>query len=64
MILVVNKLTELSGPKINQTEWFSEFIRSFQSENLKKKMIPIWFQILESKKMTGIKLNQTKKTPL
>jgi hypothetical protein len=64
MILGVNKLTELSGPKINQTEWFSEFIRSFQSENLKKKMIRIWFQILESKKMTGIKLNQTKKTPL
>lgn len=36
MILGVNKLTELSEPKINQTEWFSEFIRSFQSENLKK----------------------------
>lgn len=31
------QITELSGPKINQTEWFSEFIRSFQSENLKKK---------------------------
>lgn len=38
MILGVNKLTELSGPKINQTAWFSEFIRSFQSENLEKKM--------------------------
>jgi hypothetical protein len=37
MILGVNKLTELSGPKINQTAWFSEFIRSFQSENLEKK---------------------------
>lgn len=37
MILGVNKLTELSGPKINQTAWFSEFIRSFQSKNLEKK---------------------------